>query len=166
MRFETGSSSDALLARCEHAYTCGRGLTRSRAAVANTTGVSSTTVASRLSTAVVAAAAANTSASSRRGSPRAPTAIAAPSASNSPARRHPSASTSSAARNPTVGPRSLERAARVARAQHAGRDEQRRGSRGDRPVRNPARPRHRGPERRGERHDGEGGAQRASACKG
>ena len=78
VRFETGSSSDALLARWVHAYTCGRGLKRSRAAVANTTGVSRTTVASRLSTAVVAAATANTSPSSRRGSPRAPPAIAAP----------------------------------------------------------------------------------------
>ena len=78
VRFETGSSSEALLARCVHAYTCGRGLKRSRAAVANTTGVSRTTVASRLSTAVVAAATANTSPSSRRGSPRAPPAIAAP----------------------------------------------------------------------------------------
>ena len=57
---------------------------RSRAAVANTTGVSSTTVASRLSTAVTAAATANTSTSSRRGSPRAPPAISAPSAVNRP----------------------------------------------------------------------------------
>src|SRR4051812_16948196 len=79
---------------------------RSRAAVAKTTGVSSRTVASRLSTAVVPEAAAKTIASSRRGRPRAPLAIAAPSASNSPATRQPSASTSSAARNASVGPRS------------------------------------------------------------
>ena len=78
VRFETGSSSDALLARWVHAYTCGRGLKRSRAAVENTTGVSSTIVASRLSTAVVPAATRNTSPSSRRGRPRAPAAIAAP----------------------------------------------------------------------------------------
>ncbi len=43
---------------------CGR--TSSRAAVANTTGVSSTTVASELSTAVVTTATANTCASSLR----------------------------------------------------------------------------------------------------
>jgi hypothetical protein len=104
---DTGSNSDAELARCEHAYTCGRGLMRRRAAVANTIGVSSTIVASRLSTAVVTAATTNTIASSRRGRRREPAAIDAPSASNRPARRHPSASSSSAARNPTVGPRSL-----------------------------------------------------------
>src|SRR4030095_13296027 len=56
VRLETGSSSDAELARCVHAYTCGRGRTPTRAVVANTTGVSSTTVASRLSTAVTSAA--------------------------------------------------------------------------------------------------------------
>ena len=106
VRFETGSSSDAEFARCEHAYTCGRGLVRSRAAVANTTGVNNTTVASRLKTAVTAVAAANTSANSRRGRSPAPAAIAPPIASNSPSRRHPSASTSSAARKPTVGPSS------------------------------------------------------------
>ena len=39
VRLLTGSSSDALLARCEHAYTCGRALKRSLEAVANTTGV-------------------------------------------------------------------------------------------------------------------------------
>ena len=78
VRFETGSSSDALLARCGARVDVGRGLKRSRAAVANTTGVSSTIVASRLSTAVVAAATTNTSPSSRRGRPRAPAAIAAP----------------------------------------------------------------------------------------
>ena len=63
-------------------------------------------MASRLSTAVVPAATANTIASSRRGRPREPCAIAAPSASNSPASRQPSARTSSAARNAIVGPRS------------------------------------------------------------
>src|SRR4051812_39509579 len=106
VRFDTGRSSDALLARWGQAYTCGRALILSRAAVANTTGVSRRTVASRLSTAVVPAAAANTIASSRRGRPRAPVAIAAPSASNSPAARQPSASSSSAARNASVGARS------------------------------------------------------------
>src|ERR1019366_5471858 len=56
VRLETGNSSDALLARWVHAYTCGLGLARSRAAVANTIGVSSTIVASRLRTAVVQSA--------------------------------------------------------------------------------------------------------------
>jgi hypothetical protein len=67
VRFETGSSSEAVLAKCVHAYTCGRGRAPTRAAVANTTGVSSTTVASRLSTAVVSAATTNTPESSRPG---------------------------------------------------------------------------------------------------
>jgi hypothetical protein len=92
-------------------------LVRSLAAVANTIGVSSTTVASRLRTAVVPAAARNTIASSRAGRPREPSAIPAPSASNIPARRQPSASTSSAARKPTVGPswRSAARASALLR---------------------------------------------------
>ena len=53
VRFDTGSSSDAEFARCVHAYMYGLGGSRSRAAVSCTTGVSSTTVVSRLSTAVV-----------------------------------------------------------------------------------------------------------------
>lgn len=65
VRLETGSSNDAEFARCVHAYTYGFGRTPARAAVANTTGVSSTTVASRLSTAVTSDAAANTATSSR-----------------------------------------------------------------------------------------------------
>ena len=44
---DTGSSSDAVLARCAVAYACGRAGTRSARVVASTTGVSSTTVASR-----------------------------------------------------------------------------------------------------------------------
>jgi hypothetical protein len=106
VRFDTGNSREAELARCEQAYTCGRGLVRRRAAVANNTGVNSTMVASRLRTAVTAVAAANTSASRRTGLPCAPSATRPPTASNSPSRRHPSASTSNAARKPTVGPRS------------------------------------------------------------
>ena len=69
VRLDTGNSSDAELARCAHAYTCGLALVRIRAAVANTTGVSSTIVASRLSTAVIAAAITNTNANSRCGLP-------------------------------------------------------------------------------------------------
>ena len=53
VRLDTGSSSDAELARWVHAYTLGLGRTRSRVAVSCTTGVSSTTVVSRLRTAVV-----------------------------------------------------------------------------------------------------------------
>src|SRR4051812_7519942 len=53
VRLDTGSNSDAVLARCAVAYACGRAGTRSARVVASTTGVSNTTVASRLSTAVV-----------------------------------------------------------------------------------------------------------------
>src|SRR3954463_3828178 len=59
VRFETGSSSDAEFASRAHAGTTGRGLVRVLAAAAATTGVSSTTVASRLRVAVVTAAATN-----------------------------------------------------------------------------------------------------------
>ena len=45
VKFDTGSSSDAEFARCVQAYTCGRGRAATAAAVANTTGVSSTTAA-------------------------------------------------------------------------------------------------------------------------
>ena len=142
VRFETGSSSDALLARCEHAYTCGRALVRSLAAVANTIGVNSTTVASRLRTAVVPAAARNTIASSRVGRPREPSAIHAPSASNRPARRQPSASTSSAARKPNGRAEFAQRRARPREAEDPDQHEQDRAARGDRPIRRPARSRH------------------------
>ena len=66
VRLDTGSSSDAEFARWVQAYTCGLGRAPSCAEVAYTTGVSSTTVASRLSTAVIAEAEANTWTSSRR----------------------------------------------------------------------------------------------------
>ena len=107
VRLDTGSSSDAELARCVHAYTCGLARTSSRAAVANTTGVSSTTVASRLSTAVVTAAIPNTRPSSLRGLPALPRAIAAPQARNSPSASHRCASTRIAARKPMTGPSRL-----------------------------------------------------------
>ena len=84
VRLETGSSSEAVLDRWVQAYTCGRGRAPSRAAVANTTGVSSTIVASRLSTAVITDAAANTDASSLRGWPAAARAIQAPQAREQP----------------------------------------------------------------------------------
>ena len=89
VRFDTGSSSDAELARCAQAYIGGRGRSRSRAVVSCTTGVSSTTVVSRLSTAVVTEASANVPVSSRTGSrplhraSRAPAAVNRPSASHS-----------------------------------------------------------------------------------
>jgi len=79
---------------------------RIRAAVAKTTGVSNTTVASRLSTAVTPAPVTKTNASSRRGLPLEPRAMTTPMASKSPSRRQPSAISNSAARNPTVGPNS------------------------------------------------------------
>ncbi len=69
VRLETGSNSDAVLARCAVAYACGLAGTASAPAVASTTGVSSTTVASRLRIAVVAEAMTNTIASRRRGLP-------------------------------------------------------------------------------------------------
>src|SRR5690242_1399964 len=78
VRLDTGSSSDAEFARWLHAYTWGRARAPMRAAVANTTGVSRTIVASRLSTAVVMEAAANTETRSRRGRPRLARAATAP----------------------------------------------------------------------------------------
>ena len=101
---ETGSSSDAEFARCVHAYMCGWDRMRKRAAVRKTTGVSSTTVASRLSTAVVTAATAKTWTSSRRGRPRDRLAIHAPQARNRPSSSHNCAITSTAARKPITGP--------------------------------------------------------------
>ena len=69
VRFDTGSSSEPLFARCVQAYACGRAAMRMRCTVVSTTGVSSTTVASRVSTAVTEAASTTTSTSSRRGRP-------------------------------------------------------------------------------------------------
>ncbi len=103
VRFDTGSSSEAVFDRCAVAYRCGRGGTRSARTVASTTGVSSTTVASRLRIAVVAAAITNTCPSSRRGRPVLVRAIHAPAASNRPSSSHRLASTSTAARNATTG---------------------------------------------------------------
>jgi len=104
---ETGSSSEAEFARCVHAYTCGLARTSSQAAVANTTGVSSTTVASRLSTAVVTEAITNTCARSLRGLPALVRAIHPPQARNSPSSSHRCASTKMAARKPITGPSCL-----------------------------------------------------------
>src|SRR5690348_9942479 len=100
VRLDTGSSRDAELARCVQAYTSGLARVSSRAAVANTTGVSSTTVASRLSTAVVTEAITNTWVRSRRGLPALARAIQSPQARNSPSLSHRWASTKIAARNP------------------------------------------------------------------
>ena len=103
VRLETGSSSDAELARCAQAYRCGLDRTPSPAAVANTTGVSSTTVVSRLSTAVVSAAVTNTRARSLRGRRADDLAIQLPRARNRPSSSHRCASTKMATRNPTTG---------------------------------------------------------------
>src|SRR3954447_7419074 len=70
VRFETGSSNEALLARRTQACTDGRGMTRVVEAAAATTGVSRTTVASRLSAAVVSDAATKVRASMRWALPR------------------------------------------------------------------------------------------------
>ncbi|CAM5323926.1 hypothetical protein SALBM217S_04175 [Streptomyces griseoloalbus] len=75
-----------------------------RVAVANTTGVSSTTVASRLSTAVISDASANTAPSSRRGRWCDQRAIQVPHAWKRPSSSQSFASTSTAARNPMTGP--------------------------------------------------------------
>ena len=60
VRFDTGRSVDAEFDRCALAYEWGRGLAPMDRAAAITAGVRSTTVASRLRTAVVRAAAPNT----------------------------------------------------------------------------------------------------------
>ena len=104
VRLETGSSREAVFDKWVQAYTCGLGRAPSRAAVANTTGVSRTTAASRLSTAVITEARTKTATSSRRGRPAALLAIHAPQARNSPSSSHNWASTSTAARNPITGP--------------------------------------------------------------
>ena len=78
VRFDTGSSREPALARWVQAYACGLGLTPMRDAVANTTGVSSTTVASSESTAVTPEASTKTKTSSRCASPRLLAAIRAP----------------------------------------------------------------------------------------
>jgi len=69
--------------------------------------VSSTTVASRLSTAVVTEAITNTWARSLRGLPALARAIQSPQARNSPSSSHRCASTKIAARNPMTGPSRL-----------------------------------------------------------
>ncbi len=104
VRLDTGSSSEAVFDRWVQAYTWGLGRAPMRAAVAKTTGVSSTTVASRLSTAVIREAAANTCTSKRRGHPAAPRAIQAPQAWNRPSSSHSRARTRTAARKPITGP--------------------------------------------------------------
>ena len=65
VRFDTGNRSEALFARWAVAYACGFAETANVRAVASTTGVSSTTVASRLRIAVVAAAITKTFTSKR-----------------------------------------------------------------------------------------------------
>ena len=158
VRFETGSSSDALLARWVHAYTCGRGLKRSRAAVENTTGVSRTIVASRLSTAVVPAATTNTIPSSRRGRARAPGRHRRPEVGEQPgpaaAVREHEQRGGEADRRPEV----LERVARAAGGDRAGEHQQRGAARRDRPVRHPLPPCHGGRQDGDERGEGKSGA--------
>ena len=103
VRLDTGNSSEALFARCAVAYACGRAGTRNARAVASTTGVSRTTVASRLRIAVVAAAITKTVASKRCWLPEFDRAMVAPAARNSPSSSHSRASTRTAARKPTTG---------------------------------------------------------------
>ena len=103
VRFETGSRIEALLARCAHAYTCGRAGTRTFLAVVSTTGVSSTTVASSDRTAVTIAPAMTTSTRRRWPRPRLPRPIWSPAQRNSPDDSHMSPTTRIAARNSTTG---------------------------------------------------------------
>ncbi len=105
VKLDTGRSSDAELARCAVAYTCGRARAPALDAVASTTGVSRTTVASRLSTAVTGQAIANTPASRRRGLPPQRRATIAPTASKRPSFAHRCARTSTRARKTTTGSR-------------------------------------------------------------
>src|SRR5450631_1519172 len=104
VRFDTGRRSDAELARWVHAYTCGLARTPSFAAVANTTGVSRTMVASRLSAAVTVAARTNTTPSRRWGEAWLTRAATPPRYVNTPSAFDRWDSTRMAARNPTVGP--------------------------------------------------------------
>ena len=78
VRFDTGNSNEPVFDRWVHAYICGRARTPNRAAVAKTTGVNNTTVASRLNTAVTSEAATNTAANNRSGRPFAARAIHPP----------------------------------------------------------------------------------------
>jgi hypothetical protein len=103
VRFDTGSSSEPVLDKWVQAYTCGRARTPRRAAVANTTGVNNTTVASRPNTAVTSEATTNTATNSRSGRPLAARAIHAPHQTNRPSSAHNWANTSTAAKNPTTG---------------------------------------------------------------
>jgi len=107
VRFDTGSSSEALLARCADAYMWGLAGTRNVLAVASTTGVSSTTVASRESTAVTIEAATKTRRSSRLPLPPLPRPISSPAQRNTPAASHRSPTTRIAARKSTTGSRRL-----------------------------------------------------------
>ena len=116
----------------------------SRAAVANTTGVSRTTVASRLSTAVVTAAITNTSGQQPARAARAGIAPSTPpQARNSPSSSHRCASTKIAARKPITGPSRLASRARVAGRDRAGRDQDDRGGPGRDRLRPAPRPAHR-----------------------
>ena len=103
VRFDTGSSREAVLDRWVHAYTWGRAHTPSRAAVANTSGVNNTTVASRLNTAVTSDATTNTASNNRPGRPLAARAIHPPHQANKPSPAHNCANTSTAAKKPTTG---------------------------------------------------------------
>ena len=114
-----------------------------RVAVASTTGVSNTTVASRLSTAVTTDATANTSPSSRCGDPRLRRPTTAPAKSNTPSSSARCASTSTAARNPTVGASVTSSAPASCHDTSPSSDHQQRGRSRRRHLRQPTRPGHR-----------------------
>ena len=142
--------------RWVQAYTCGLARAPSRAAVANTTGVSSTTVASRLSTAVITEASTKTATSSRRGRPAAVRAIHAPQARNSPSSSHSWASTSTAARKPITGPSRSASARGLVQRDRTGADHHGGGRDRDHRLRPAPRPYHRPGQHRHEQDDGQG----------
>src|SRR4051812_28970513 len=103
VRLETGNSNEAELASRLQAWTRGRGLVAAPAAATATTGVRSTTVASRLKVAVTTAAATKVRVSIRPGLPRPARRTSAPTALKTPSAAQISATTKMAARNATTG---------------------------------------------------------------
>src|SRR6478735_653263 len=104
VRFDTGSNSDAVFDRCAAAYTGGAPPTCRRRTAPSTTGVSSTTVASSDSTAVVSDATTKTSVSKPRPLPRLPATSSPPIHRNTPSASARWAISRIAARKPIVDP--------------------------------------------------------------
>ena len=103
VRFETGSSSEAVLASHTVASANGQGAIPSRLASASTTGVSSTAVVSSDSRTVVVVPRTTTSSHSRSTEPRPPREASAAADSNTPAASASSATTVIPSRNTRIG---------------------------------------------------------------